>query len=111
MNFNEYQKLAQRTSNSKTPSGKLENGCLGLAGESGECCDLLKKFFFQGHELDKAKMLDELGDVLWYIGETAAGIGVTLEEVAIHNIEKLKTRYPDGFSSERSLHRPEYENG
>lgn len=56
-------------------------------------------------------MLDELGDVLWYIGETAAGIGVTLEEVAIHNIEKLKTRYPDGFSAERSLHRPEYENG
>ena len=102
MNFNEYQKLAQRTSNSKTPTGKLENGCLGLAGESGECCDLLKKFFFQGHELD---------DVLWYIGETAAGIGVTLEEVAIHNIEKLKTRYPDGFSAERSLHRPEYENG
>lgn len=43
MNFNEYQKLAQRTSNSKTPTGKLENGCLGLAGESGECCDLLKK--------------------------------------------------------------------
>ncbi len=85
MNFNEYQKLAQRTSNSKTPTGKLENGCLGLAGESGECCDLLKKFFFQGHELD--------------------------EEVAIHNIEKLKTRYPDGFSAERSLHRPEYENG
>lgn len=111
MNFNEYQKLAQRTSNSKTLSGKLENGCLGLAGESGECCDLLKKHFFQGHELDKAKMLDELGDVLWYIGETAAGIGVTLEEVAIHNIEKLKTRYPDGFSAERSLHRPEYENG
>lgn len=111
MNFNEYQKLAQRTSNSKTPTEKLENGCLGLAGESGECCDLLKKFFFQGHELDKAKMLDELGDVLWYIGETAAGIGVTLEEVAIHNIEKLKTRYPDGFSAERSLHRPEYENG
>ncbi len=110
MNFNEYQKLAQRTSNERTPSGKVENGCLGLAGESGECCELLKKYFFQGHELDKAKMLDELGDVLWYIGETAAGIGATLEEVAIHNIKKLKARYPDRFSAERSLNR-EDENG
>ena len=72
--------------------------------ETFELCDALMKD-------DKKNICKELGDVLWYIGETAAGIGVTLEEVAIHNIEKLKTRYPDGFSAERSLHRPEYENG
>jgi NTP pyrophosphatase (non-canonical NTP hydrolase) len=50
-------------------------------------------------------MVDELGDVMWYVGETAAALGVTLEEVARHNIEKLRKRYPDGFDSDRSLHR------
>lgn len=43
MEMNTYQALAQRTANTKTPSGKIENGCLGLAGETGEVCDLLKK--------------------------------------------------------------------
>lgn len=107
--LNEYQKLAQRTSNHLAPSGKIENGCLGLAGESGEVCDILKKHLFQGHEFDRGAMIDELGDVLWYLAEAAAGLGVTLEEVATHNIAKLRERYPDGFSADRSIHRPEYE--
>lgn len=105
MTLNEYHALAQRTSSANTISGKIENGCLGLAGESGECCDILKKYFFQGHELDKEHLMDELGDVMWYIAETASGLGITLEDVAIHNVEKLKKRYPDGFSAERSVHR------
>lgn len=105
MDMREYQALAQRTSNAKTRSGKLENGCLGLAGESGEVCDLLKKYLFQGHELDREKMADELGDVQWYVVETAVGLGFTLEEIAERNIEKLKKRYPQGFDAERSVHR------
>ncbi len=107
MNFNEYQKLAQRTSNSKTPSGKIENGCLGLAGESGECCDLLKKYLFQGHELEKQRLTEELGDVLWYAAELASGLGMTLSDIAEANIKKLKSRYPDGFDVSRSLNRGE----
>ena len=46
-----------------------------------------------------------MGDVLWYVAETATAIGVTLEDVARHNVEKLKKRYPAGFEAERSLHR------
>mgnify|MGYP001149629889 CR=1 FL=1 len=107
MNFNEYQKLAQRTSNSKTPSGKIENGCLGLAGESGECCDLLKKYLFQGHELENQRLTEELGDVLWYAAELASGLGMTLSDIAEANIKKLKSRYPDGFDVSRSLNREE----
>lgn len=107
MNFNGYQKLAQRTSNSKTPSGKIENGCLGLAGESGECCDLLKKYLFQGHELEKQRLTEELGDVLWYAAELASGLGMTLSDIAEANIKKLKSRYPDGFDVSRSLNREE----
>ena len=107
MNFNEYQKLAQRTSNSKTPSGKIENGCLGLAGDSGECCDLLKKYLFQGHELENQRLTEELGDVLWYAAELASGLGMTLSDIAEANIKKLKSRYPDGFDVSRSLNREE----
>ena len=107
--LNAYQTLAQRTSSTSSDSDKIENGCLGLAGESGEVCDILKKYLFQGHELDREAILDELGDVLWYVVEVATGLGVTLEDVATHNIAKLKARYPDGFSTDRSVHRPEYE--
>ena len=105
MELLEYQRLAQRTSNTKTSSEKIENGLMGLNGEAGECIDILKKYRFQGHDLDRNKLLDELGDVLWYVAETASGLEMTLEDIAWHNIEKLKKRYPDGFDSERSQHR------
>ena len=105
MELLEYQRLAQRTSNTKTSSEKIENGLMGLNGEAGECIDILKKYRFQGHELDRTKLLDELGDVLWYIAEAASGLGITMEDIAIHNIGKLKKRYPEGFDSERSRHR------
>lgn len=58
MTMNEYQHLAQRTSNTTTYSGKLENAILGISGEGGECADLFKKYLFQGHELDKAKLAE-----------------------------------------------------
>lgn len=110
MTINEYEKLAQRTS--KYAAGlktevdpKLVNGLTGLCGEAGECIDLLKKHLFQGHELNRTKLIDELGDVQWYIAETAAALGVSLEEIMEHNIEKLRRRYPEGFDSERSVHR------
>lgn len=81
------------------------NGVMGLNGEAGECIDIVKKHLFQGHELYIDKLVDELGDVLWYAAVTAAGIGVTLEDVMQHNIDKLRKRYPDGFDVERSVHR------
>lgn len=102
----EYQHLAQRTSNPTLSNiEKLRNGCYGLCGESGECIDVLKKHEFQGHELNRDKLIDELGDVLWYIVQTAVGLDTTLEEIAQHNIAKLRARYPEGFSSNRSINR------
>lgn len=111
MTLNEYQVLAYRTTNHElTNQGLIENGVMGLCGESGECIDLVKKSLFQGHALDREKLIDELGDVLWYVAQLATGLGVTLEYVAQHNVDKLLARYPDGFDSEKSIHRKEYEN-
>lgn len=107
MNFNEYQKLAQRTSNTRCSTTKLVNGVMGLNGEAGECADLVKKHMYQGHDMYVEDMVKELGDVLWYIAEICEGLGVGMEEVAIHNIKKLKKRYPDGFEEERSINRNE----
>lgn len=105
MQLNEYQRQAQRTSNTATRSDKIENGLLGLFGEGGECADILKKYLFQGHEFDKEHMAKELGDVMWYVAEVASGLNMTLEEIAQRNIDKLRARYPDGFDPERSMHR------
>lgn len=105
MDLDVYQMLAQRTSHETSACGKLENGCLGLAGESGECCELLKKHLFQGHELDRQRLSEEVGDVLWYVAELASGLGMTLNDVASANIEKLKRRYPHGFDAKRSINR------
>lgn len=106
MTLNEYQELAQRTRNvGLSPDDHLFNGIMGMSGEVGECADLVKKCFFQdGRDIQEA-LKDELGDVFWYLVETCTAMEWTLEEVAEHNIEKLKKRYPEGFSAERSLYR------
>lgn len=107
MKFEEYQELAQRTSNTHSKTQKIENGILGLNGESGELIDVLKKYKFQGHSFDKDKMIEELSDVLWYCAELAEGLGLTLSHIAEYNILKLKERFPEGFEVERSVNRNE----
>lgn len=109
MTINDYQQAALRTANllKFSKEGMLANGALGLSGESGECADIVKKHLFQGHELDTEKLANELGDVAWYLAVTAKAIGLDLETVLQMNVEKLYKRYPDGFSTERSIHREE----
>lgn len=78
---------------------------LGLAGEAGEVADLVKKAVFHQQGLDKEKIKRELGDVLWYIAAVCSGLQISLEEVAELNIEKLKARFPEGYSPERTTFR------
>lgn len=108
MNVNEYQQKALRSALLDRPlNDQLMNAALGLAGEAGEVSDLVKKFFFHGHPLNREKLIDELGDIQWYIVLGCVGLGVTLEEVMQRNIEKLLKRYPDKFSTEASINRSE----
>ena len=114
MTLNAYQREAARTGGSDLQPGNTLKGlscaALGIAGESGEVADIIKKVVHHRHPLDEAtreKLLKELGDVLWYVAHAASVLGVTLDDVAYANVEKLRKRYPDGFSSERSINRVE----
>lgn len=108
MTVNEYQKLAMTTLNNELDKKQiLTNAVMGLCGESGEACDIVKKHLFHGHELDREALIKELGDVAWYLAEATEALDVSLDEVFERNIEKLKKRYPEGFSSERSINREE----
>lgn len=101
---NDYQRMAMRTAGDRSED-YLDNAIMGLCGEVGECADIVKKHHFQGHELDHEKLKDELSDVCWYVALLATALGLTLEEVMLHNVEKLKKRYPDGFDKARSINR------
>ena len=108
MTLNEYQYLAQRTSNKELEMTEhLHNAMLGLAGEVGECCDLVKKHYYQDGREIRENLIDELSDVMWYIAEAASTLGISLEEIGHHNIQKLKKRYPEGFDAIKSLYREE----
>ena len=106
MTVNEYQQRAMATLNPKlTEKDVLINSVMGLCGESGEAIDIVKKWLAQGHPLDREHLARELGDVAWYLAEAATALGMPLEDILHANLEKLERRYPDGFSTERSVGR------
>lgn len=106
MDANEYQRLALRTAaEHSSPNDRIHNAVLGLAGEVGEIADAWKKFVYHGHAKQEQALIDELGDVLWYAALMCEGLHITMRQVMTRNIEKLEKRYPDGFSTERSINR------
>ncbi len=105
MTLDEYQQLAARTIGIRTAADQLSNMALGLAGEAGETADMLKKHLFHGKPLDTDEVIKELGDVMWYVAGMATAIGASLDEIAQRNVDKLRKRYPDGFSAEASARR------
>ena len=108
MEANKYQELAMVTLNKEIPQKDiLLNAVMGLSGEVGEVADLMKKHMFQGHELSKEELINELGDIAWYLAEAATGLNIELDEILSKNIEKLKKRYPTGFLASKSINREE----
>ena len=102
----EYQQAASRTINrSLTTEQRMVDAAAGLAEEAGEVLGLVRKHVFMHHELDRARLVTELGDALWCLTGIAAAVGVSLDEVATANLEKLRRRYPDGYSDRASARR------
>ena len=106
MTANEYQREAMRTLNPELDRHDvLINGVMGLCGEAGEAINIVKKHLAQGHPLDRETLIRELGDVAWYLAETATALDLDLDTVLTQNLAKLRARYPEGFSAEKSMHR------
>lgn len=103
---NDYQREALRTESGMSKEyPRLLNGLMGLNGEAGECIDILKKHYFQGHPLDKEHLAKELGDVAWYLAVSADALGYDLNTILKMNVDKLRARYPEGFDAEHSVNR------
>lgn len=106
MTMNEYQKAALRTAKPHMDVyAQMQEGALGLCGEAGEVADYIKKGIYQGRVMKTDRLVEEIGDVLWYAALLADAAGVGLDEVAQANVDKLRERYPEGFDSDRSVNR------
>ena len=106
INFNEFQEKSKRTLNTEENFDKrLTEYGIGLCSEAFEALDHIKKVLFQGHTINKEKLIEELGDTLFYMAALCTLYDIKLSEVPIGNIEKLLIRYPDGFEASRSINR------
>ena len=103
-----YPLLVEKTRRSDlSVDEQMINASLGLAGEVGEVVDIVKKHMYQGHELEIEELLDELGDVMYYLYWLCMLFQIDFSEVCFNNMNKLTKRYPDGFEEERSINRAE----
>lgn len=105
MDANRYMRGALRTANRSDEDKLILQCALGLCGEAGEVAEQVKKHYFHGHRLDKRHMIEELGDVIWYLAVLCDAIGSDLQTVMAKNLIKLEKRYPKGFDPYRSQHR------
>ena len=102
-----YQKSAMRTS-PEDGHDRVENGVLGLIGETGELVDLYKKYRFQSGEAAKLpakKFAEELGDVLWYLAELAEGMGEELIAISDKDFDALDARFSEPGGRSQDLKR------
>ena len=103
MDLNRYQQLALRTAKTGDQIYDLRHAALGLASETGEFTTTVKRAAIYDVELTEAmvdNLVEELGDVLWYVCLAANAVGATLEQVAAVNIAKLAKRYPERYTNE-----------
>jgi NTP pyrophosphatase (non-canonical NTP hydrolase) len=99
MEFDEYQQGARRTLNTALdPANRLMDAAAGLAEEAGEVPGLVRKQVYQHRVIARENVIEELGDVLWCLAITADTLGISFEEFAEENRQKLARRHPDGYS-------------
>lgn len=111
MDSREYQKQALNTLSDQFHFSPDKENCdllhaaIGICTEGGEFLDALKKSMFYGKPLDKVNLREEIGDLMWYIAIACEALGTTIEEECQVNINKLRARYPDKFTSNDAINR------
>ena len=78
---------------------RLTTAGVGLAAESGEFLEIVKKILFQGkpwNDANREHLIIELGDVMWYVAQATQALGISFDEVIATNVKKLEKRYPGG---------------
>jgi NTP pyrophosphatase (non-canonical NTP hydrolase) len=102
--FLDYKVAAERTlrRDLHTQEYLLANMAIGLAGETGEVCEPIKKHLYHGKPLDATHLALEIGDCLWYLNGLATILGTTLGECAKGNIAKLVARHPTNDVRDRN---------
>ena len=99
INLNEYQELAKNTSKKfATPETEIATWGLGIAGEAGDIASCIKKVFAHQNDSLKDGIKENIGDMMWYAAMICNFYGWKLEDILVGNIEKLKQRYPNGFT-------------
>lgn len=98
--YKNYQKESRKTWSLIKVEGPLIYPTLGLVNEAGEFAGKIKKIFRDKNgkitEDDKVMLKSELGDVLWYFTQICTELGMTVEEVAEANLDKLFSRLKRG---------------
>lgn len=94
---NDFEKMRNRLSDGNL---RLLHSSIGLTTEVGEFADSIKKHIFYGRNLDRVNLMEELGDVLWYVSIALSELGYDYEQVMTKNIKKLKARYEEAFNQE-----------
>ena len=78
---------------------RLTTAGVGLAAESGEFLEIVKKMVFQGkpwNNDNREHLVIELGDVMWYVAQACMALDISFDEVIEGNVKKLENRYPGG---------------
>jgi NTP pyrophosphatase (non-canonical NTP hydrolase) len=105
MNTDDYQDAVQRTCVTTDREDTIKLALIGLQDELGEIAGPCKKHLWHGHDIDLSHVQEEIGDLMWYLATLCNALHISLSDTLIQNVAKLAARYPDGFSSDRSIHR------
>jgi len=112
MNQKEYIKLALRSESENykfigtgkvTP--RIEHAIYGVVTEAGELMGAIKKAKIYGQDLDRVNLIEEMGDLMWYLALLSDDLGVDFEDLWKENIEKLEARYPEKYTDELAINR------
>lgn len=105
MDMREYIQQSKRTLVDQGKDSNLLHGAIGISTEAGELLDAFKKHIYYGKELDVVNLKEEIGDIMWYIAILCRELNLDMDDILQTNIDKLKARYPEKFTSHQAIYR------